>query len=60
MGMTAAAALSVAPVLDVPELTVPGEALLWVAVAAWPAVAVRTVARARAEVRSEVRSRAPR
>ncbi|WP_268255387.1 hypothetical protein [Streptomyces thermodiastaticus] len=56
MGMTAAAALSVAAALDVPGLRVAGEVLLWVAVAAWPAVA----ACAGAQARAEVRSRAPR
>ncbi|MGW2616179.1 tellurite resistance/C4-dicarboxylate transporter family protein [Streptomyces sp. NPDC001500] len=56
MGMTAAATLSVADAVDVPRLQGPGEALLWVAVAAWLAVAVAAVARGGAAVRS----RAPR
>jgi tellurite resistance protein TehA-like permease len=47
MGMTAAAALSVAAALDVPGLRVAGEVLLWVAVAAWPAVAACAGAQAR-------------
>ncbi len=52
LGMTAAAALSVAASLDAPQLRVPGEALLWVAVAAWLAVAAGAVAAARGEIRS--------
>ena len=36
--MTAAATLSVATTLDVPWLDGPGEALMWIAVAAWLAV----------------------
>ncbi|WP_316740172.1 tellurite resistance/C4-dicarboxylate transporter family protein [Streptomyces sp. MK7] len=52
LGMTAAAMLSVASSLDIPQLTVPGEALLWVAVAAWVVVAAGAVADARAELMS--------
>ncbi len=52
MGMTAAAMLSVASALHAPELKVPGEALLWLAVAAWVAVAAGAVVDARAELRS--------
>jgi tellurite resistance protein TehA-like permease len=52
LGMTAAAALSVAASLDAPQLRTPGEALLWVAVAAWLAVAAGAVADARGEIRS--------
>ncbi|KUO21598.1 hypothetical protein AQJ91_08370 [Streptomyces dysideae] len=43
MGMTAAAMLSVAAAVDVPWLKGPGQALLWIAVAAWLAVAVGAV-----------------
>ncbi|MFC8091720.1 tellurite resistance/C4-dicarboxylate transporter family protein [Streptomyces sp. NPDC057301] len=43
MGMTAAATLSVATAVDVPWLKTPGEALLWIAVAAWLAVAAGAV-----------------
>lgn len=43
MGMTSAAALSVATALDVPWLDTPGEVLLWIAVAAWLAVAAGAV-----------------
>ncbi|GHH13353.1 tellurite resistance/C4-dicarboxylate transporter family protein [Streptomyces lanatus] len=39
MGMTAAATLSVATAVDVPWLDTPGEALMWVSLAAWLAVA---------------------
>ncbi|WP_460068669.1 tellurite resistance/C4-dicarboxylate transporter family protein [Streptomyces sp. YKOK-I1] len=39
MGMTAVATMSVAGAADVPGLKGPGEVLLWVAVAAWLAVA---------------------
>lgn len=55
LGMTAAATLSVAAAVDVPWLETPGEVLLWIAVAAWLAVAVgaareeRTYAAAAAE-----------
>ncbi|MGW2977002.1 SLAC1 family transporter [Streptomyces humidus] len=56
MGMTAAAALSVADAADVPWLKGPGEVLLWVAVAAWLAVAAAAAARGGAALRS----RAPR
>lgn len=52
MGMTAAATLSVAAVLDVSWLEIPGEALLWIAVAAWLAVAAGAAVKARAAVRS--------
>ncbi|MGC9536895.1 tellurite resistance/C4-dicarboxylate transporter family protein [Streptomyces sp. UG1] len=48
MGMTAAATLSVATALDVPWLETPGEALTWIAVAAWltaTAAAVRRYTR---------------
>ncbi|SDN02323.1 Tellurite resistance protein TehA [Streptomyces sp. cf386] len=43
MGMTAAATLSVATAVDVPWLETPGEVLLWIAVAAWLAVAAGAV-----------------
>ncbi len=43
MGMTAAATLSVASALDVPWLETPGEALLWIAVAAWSVVTAGAV-----------------
>ncbi|WP_264924896.1 tellurite resistance/C4-dicarboxylate transporter family protein [Streptomyces sp. A012304] len=56
MGMTAAATLSVAAAVDVPWLKGPGQALLWIAVAAWLVVAARAVRSGRASVRS----RAPR
>ncbi|WP_329220332.1 tellurite resistance/C4-dicarboxylate transporter family protein [Streptomyces sp. NBC_01485] len=56
MAMTAAATLSVAAAVDVPSLKGPGEVLLWVAVAAWLAVAAAALAAALAAVRS----RAPR
>jgi len=52
LGMTAAAALSVAAVLDVPWLEGPGRAMVWIAVAAWLAVAAGAVAAARAGLRS--------
>ncbi|MDF3142319.1 tellurite resistance/C4-dicarboxylate transporter family protein, partial [Streptomyces sp. T21Q-yed] len=48
MGMTAAAALSVASAVDLPWLKTPGEVLLWIAVAAWltvTAAALRTYTR---------------
>lgn len=41
--MTAAAVLAVATAVDVPSLKTPGEALLWIAVAAWLAVAAGAV-----------------
>ncbi|MDX3307779.1 tellurite resistance/C4-dicarboxylate transporter family protein [Streptomyces sp. NPDC054884] len=56
MGMTAAATLSVGAAVDVPGLDGPGEALLWLAVAAWLVVAAAAVGSARADLRS----RAPR
>ncbi|MFE7269100.1 tellurite resistance/C4-dicarboxylate transporter family protein [Streptomyces sp. NPDC057623] len=43
MGMTAAAALSIADAVDVSWLEAPGEVLLWVAVAAWLAVTAGAV-----------------
>lgn len=52
MGMTATAALSVAAFLPHPEFRDAGEALLWVSVAAWLAVAVGAVRDARGELRS--------
>ena len=52
LGMTAAAVLSVAAALDAPRLKGPGQVLLWIAVAAWPAVAAGAVATARAGLRS--------
>ncbi|MEU6141256.1 tellurite resistance/C4-dicarboxylate transporter family protein [Streptomyces sp. NPDC047081] len=52
MGMTAAATLSIAAVLDVSWLEGPGRALLWIAVAAWLAVAAGAVVAARADLRS--------
>jgi hypothetical protein len=52
LGMTAAATLSVAAVVDVPWLEGPGQALVWIAVAAWLAVAVGAVASARSGLRS--------
>ncbi|MFF4251179.1 tellurite resistance/C4-dicarboxylate transporter family protein [Streptomyces sp. NPDC001663] len=64
MGMTAAGTLSVAAALDVPWLETPGEVLLWMAVAAWLAVAagaVRAYAAAATEpTAAEVTSTAPR
>ncbi|MFD7278952.1 tellurite resistance/C4-dicarboxylate transporter family protein [Streptomyces sp. NPDC059862] len=51
MGMTAAATLAVAAAVDVSWLEWPGEVLLWIAVAAWLAVAVGAVAAAREAVR---------
>lgn len=47
MGMTAAATLSVAAALDIPWLEDPGEALLWITVAVWLAVAAGAVQAAR-------------
>ncbi|MGC0338467.1 tellurite resistance/C4-dicarboxylate transporter family protein [Streptomyces sp. SLBN-8D4] len=52
MGMTAVATLSVSAVMDVPWLRTPGEVLLWISVAAWPAVAAGAVGSALAAVRS--------
>ncbi|WP_436843051.1 tellurite resistance/C4-dicarboxylate transporter family protein [Streptomyces collinus] len=52
LGMTAAAVLSGAAVLDVPWLRGPGRVLVWVAVAAWLAVAVGGVLDARAGLRA--------
>ncbi|MHA5053841.1 tellurite resistance/C4-dicarboxylate transporter family protein [Streptomyces sp. SD15] len=46
MGMTAAAALSVAAAADVPWLRGTGQVLLWIAVAAWLAIAAGAVASA--------------
>ncbi|MFE5187217.1 tellurite resistance/C4-dicarboxylate transporter family protein [Streptomyces sp. NPDC056628] len=43
MGLSAAASLSVSATLDVPWLEVPGEVLLWIAVAVWLAVAAGAV-----------------
>jgi len=64
MGMTATATLSVSAALDIPWLEGPGKVLLWVAVAAWLAVAagaVRSYAAAAAEPAvGEVRSTARR
>ncbi|MFD5568078.1 tellurite resistance/C4-dicarboxylate transporter family protein [Streptomyces cadmiisoli] len=51
MGMTAAATAAVASTMDVPWLDVPGEVLLWIAVAAWLAAAVGTLTAAREAVR---------
>jgi tellurite resistance protein TehA-like permease len=52
MGTTAAEMLSVADVVDIPWLRGPGKVLLWVAVAAWLAVAVGALTSARASLRS--------
>ncbi|WP_308295061.1 hypothetical protein [Streptomyces sp. NK08204] len=52
VGMTAAATLSVAAVVDVPWLKGPGRGLVGVAVAAWLAVAAGAALTARAAVRS--------
>ncbi|MEU6479577.1 tellurite resistance/C4-dicarboxylate transporter family protein [Streptomyces sp. NPDC047017] len=52
MGMTAAAALSGASALGLPAFSGVGEVLLWIAVAAWLAVAVGAVLDARAELRA--------
>ncbi|CCK27999.1 integral membrane protein [Streptomyces davaonensis JCM 4913] len=52
LGMTAAATLSVAAALEVSWLETPGEVLLWIAVAAWLAVAVGAVREERAYVAS--------
>lgn len=51
MGITAAASVSVAAAADVPSRGL-GEMLLWVAVAAWLAVAAGAVLDARAELRA--------
>ncbi|MFC7265826.1 tellurite resistance/C4-dicarboxylate transporter family protein [Streptomyces lutosisoli] len=56
MGMTAVATLSVATALDIPWLKGPGQVLLWIAVAAWLAVAAGAVRSSAVAVRS----RAPR
>ncbi|MFI5977385.1 hypothetical protein [Streptomyces sp. NPDC051452] len=48
MGMTAAATLSVAAALDTPWLRVPGQVLVWIAVAAWLAAALGAVLALRA------------
>jgi hypothetical protein len=50
--MTAAATLSVAAAVDVPWLEGPGQALVWIAVTAWLAVAVGAIASARSGLRS--------
>ncbi|MFJ8106908.1 tellurite resistance/C4-dicarboxylate transporter family protein [Streptomyces sp. NPDC096132] len=71
MGVTAAAMLSVAAAVRIPGLKGPGEVLLWVAVAAWLAVAVAALAMVRRSVTASgfpgspgstrsVRSRGPR
>ncbi|MFF3498718.1 tellurite resistance/C4-dicarboxylate transporter family protein [Streptomyces sp. NPDC003247] len=52
MGMTAVAALSVADAVDAPSLEGPGQVLLWIAVAAWLAVATGALMTGRASVRS--------
>lgn len=52
MGMTAAATLSVAAAVDVSWLEIPGEVLLWIAVAAWLAVAAGAVLKTQAAIRS--------
>ncbi|MFE6480857.1 hypothetical protein ACFVKG_34855, partial [Streptomyces rochei] len=46
------ATLSVAAAVEVPWLDAPGQALLWVAVVAWLAVAAGAVVQARAGLRS--------
>jgi tellurite resistance protein TehA-like permease len=51
MGMTAVAALSVADALDVSWLKGPGQALLWLAVAAWAVVAAGTALAVRSAAR---------
>ncbi|MFD5158489.1 hypothetical protein ACFWMJ_10510 [Streptomyces hawaiiensis] len=59
--VTAAATLAVADALDVPWLDVAGEALLWIAVAAWLGCTAWAVTSARAGARrSRVRTRARR
>ncbi len=50
LGMTATATLSVAAAIEVSWLETPGEILLWIAVAAWLAVAVGAVQEERAYV----------
>ncbi|WP_077801192.1 tellurite resistance/C4-dicarboxylate transporter family protein [Streptomyces sp. JHA26] len=67
LGMTAAATLSVAAVVDVPWLDGPGQALVWIAVAGWSVVAAGAVVSAREGRRTMaaggaegVRSTAPR
>ncbi|MFJ8084836.1 tellurite resistance/C4-dicarboxylate transporter family protein [Streptomyces sp. NPDC096205] len=68
LGVTAAATLSFAAADDVPWLKGPGQVLLWIAVAAWLAVAAGAVLNARTELRGPAprhraerfRSRAPR
>lgn len=52
LGMTATATLSVAAALDLPWLKGPGQVLLWVAVAAWLAVAAGALTTARAALAS--------
>jgi tellurite resistance protein TehA-like permease len=52
LGMTAVAGLSSAPAVDITWLRGLGEVLLWVAVAAWLAVAAGAVMDARAELRA--------
>ncbi|MYX26324.1 hypothetical protein GTY75_06490 [Streptomyces sp. SID8381] len=52
LGMTAAATLSIAVSLHMPELDVLGQVLLWVAAAAWLAVGAGAVAEARADLRA--------
>ncbi|GGS24318.1 membrane protein [Streptomyces daghestanicus] len=51
LGMTAAATLSVAAAVEVPWLDGPGQALLWIAVAAWLAVAAGAVRSAHGALR---------
>ncbi|MFD5077637.1 tellurite resistance/C4-dicarboxylate transporter family protein [Streptomyces sp. NPDC058371] len=48
MGMTAVAALSVSTAVDVPWLRGPGQVLLWIAMAAWLAVAAQAAHSVRA------------
>ncbi|GAB1328005.1 hypothetical protein [Streptomyces sennicomposti] len=52
LGMTAAATLSIAVSLSIPELDVLGQVLRWVAAAAWLAVGAGAVAEARAGLRA--------
>ncbi|MFG2603750.1 tellurite resistance/C4-dicarboxylate transporter family protein [Streptomyces sp. NPDC048514] len=54
MGMTAAAVLSVASTVDVGWLRVPGQVLVWVAVAAWLAAVTGALLAARAGARDDV------
>ncbi|MET8567378.1 tellurite resistance/C4-dicarboxylate transporter family protein [Streptomyces sp. NPDC004783] len=56
LGMTAAATLSVAAVMDVPWLDGPGRALVWITVAAWLVVAAGAVVAARTGLRSAARA----